>query len=77
MTVEMEVDNQQLDIVPGMYATVMLKVDERPHAIAGAYRGRALGWARACTSWIRRHRIQERAIEVGLETPTKYEVLSG
>ena len=76
MTVEMEVDNQQLDIVPGMYATVMLKVDERPHAIAVPIEAVRAG-GQSVYVVDAQQRIQERAIQVGLETPTKYEVLSG
>lgn len=76
MTVEMEVDNQQLDIVPGMYATVVLKIDERPHAIAVPVEAVRSG-GKGVYVVDAQHRIQERAVEVGLETPTKYEVLSG
>jgi RND family efflux transporter MFP subunit len=76
MTVEMEVDNRQLDIVPGMYATVMLKIDERPHAIAVPVEALRSG-GKSVYVVDAQHRVQERAVEVGLETPTKYEVLSG
>src|SRR5262249_26362345 len=34
MIVETEVENPAFEIVPGMYATVTLKVDERAHALA-------------------------------------------
>ena len=34
MVAEMEVPNASLELVPGMYASVVLKVDERPQALA-------------------------------------------
>jgi RND family efflux transporter MFP subunit len=34
MVVEMEVPNPSLELVPGMYATVTLKIEDRPHALA-------------------------------------------
>jgi RND family efflux transporter MFP subunit len=76
MTVEMEVDNQRLDIVPGMYATVLLKVDEHPHALAVPVEAVRSG-GQSVFVVDADQRIEERAIKLGLETPTKYEVLSG
>ncbi len=34
MTTEIEVPNPNLELVPGMYATVVLKVEKRPNALA-------------------------------------------
>ena len=76
MTVEVEVDNEGLDIVPGMYATVLLKVDEHPHVVAVPVEAVRSG-GKSVYVVDADHRIQERPIKVGLETPTKYEVLSG
>jgi RND family efflux transporter MFP subunit len=76
MTVEMEVANDAFDIVPGMYATVLLKVDEHPHAVAVPIEAVRSG-GKSVYVVDADHRIEERPIKVGLETPTKYEVLSG
>ena len=76
MTVEVEVDNEGLDIVPGMYATVLLRVDEHPHAVAVPVEAVRSG-GKSVYVVDAEHRIQERPIKVGIETPTKYEVRSG
>ncbi len=34
MTAEVEVPNPDLELVPGTYASVVLKVENRPHALA-------------------------------------------
>jgi RND family efflux transporter MFP subunit len=76
MTAEMEVDNRALDLVPGMYATVMLKVDQRPHVLAVPIEAVPSGGKTAFVVNAA-HQIEERAVKLGLETSTKYEVLSG
>jgi RND family efflux transporter MFP subunit len=76
MTAEMEVDNGALDLVPGMYATVMLQVDQRPHVLAAPIEAVASGGKTALVVNATRQ-IEVRAIKLGLETPTKYEILSG
>jgi len=76
MIVEMEVPNPTLELVPGMYANVTLKVDERPHALAISIEAVPPGGK---TVWLvnRSHQVEERPVTLGLETPAKYEVLSG
>lgn len=76
MTAEMEVDNQALEMVPGMYATVLLKVDAHSHVLAVPVEAVPSG-GRTVFVVNAAHRIEERAIRLGMETPTKYEVLSG
>jgi RND family efflux transporter MFP subunit len=77
MMMEVEVPNPNLEIVPGMYASVVLKVQPRPHALAIPIQ--ALAGDQQLTVYVvnQDHMIEERAVTVGLETPDKYEVLSG
>ena len=77
MTAEIEVPNSRLELMPGMYATVVLKVERRPRALA--IPTEAISSAKKTTVYIvnRDHEIEERSVTLGLETPTKYEVRSG
>jgi RND family efflux transporter MFP subunit len=75
MVVELEVPNPDAALVPGMYATVTLRTDERPaalvvpvEAVAGGNRVFVVNAA---------HRLEERPVQLGLETPGSLEVLSG
>ena len=76
MTVEMEVPNPKLQLIPGMYANVVLKSDQRPHAIA--IPTEAIKTGKSTVFVINSsNEVEERTVALGLETPTKYEVLSG
>jgi RND family efflux transporter MFP subunit len=74
---EAEVPNANLDIIPGMYVTVVLKFDRRPHVLAVPVE--AVSGSKQPTVYVinARHEIEERNVQLGIETPTKYEVLSG
>lgn len=76
MTCEVEVPNPQLQFVPGMYASVTLKLNERPQALAIPVEAVRPG---ARDVWLvgKDGRLQLRAIELGIETPGHYEVLRG
>ena len=76
MVVEMEVPNPSLELVPGMYATVMLRVDNSPHALAIPIEavppdGKSVLLVNGS------QRLEERPVTLGLETPGRYEVLAG
>ena len=76
MVVEMELPNPSLELVPGMYATVMLKVDHRPHALTIPIEAVPAGG----TSVLLvngSHEVEERAVKLGIETSARYEVLVG
>ncbi len=77
MTTEMEVANPDLEIVPGMYASVALKVEQRPHALVIPIQ--AAGGGKDSTVYVINagHEIEARPVTLGLETPDRYEVLSG
>ncbi|MDB6046436.1 MAG: Efflux transporter, family, subunit [Gammaproteobacteria bacterium] len=76
MIVEMEVPNPSLELVPGMYANVTLKVDQRPHALAIPIEAVPPG-GKSILVVNASHQVEERPIKLGLETAAKYEVLSG
>jgi RND family efflux transporter MFP subunit len=76
MMVEMEVANPTLELVPGMYAHVTLKVDRRQHALAIPIEAVPLG-GKTVFVVNDSQRIEIRPVKMGLETPSEYEVLAG
>ncbi len=77
MTTEIEVPNPDLRLMPGMYASVLLKVKNRPHALAVPVE--AVSGDKNPTVYVlnQNHQIEVRTVKLGLETPEDYEVLSG
>jgi RND family efflux transporter MFP subunit len=77
MITEIEVPNPDLTLVPGMYATVVLKVQKRPQTLAVPIE--AVAGEKSPTVYVlyRDNQIEERPVTLGLETPDKYEILSG
>jgi RND family efflux transporter MFP subunit len=76
MIVEMEVPNPSLELVPGMYANVTLRTDERPHALTIPVEAVPAG-AHTVLVVDSQRRLEERAVTLGMETPARYEVLAG
>jgi RND family efflux transporter MFP subunit len=77
MTTEIEVPNPSLTIVPGMYATVVLKVERRPDALAIPTEAVPAGQKGSVFVVNDHNQIEERPVTLGLETPNSYEVLAG
>ena len=77
MLTEIEVPNPGLELKPGMYATVVLRVAKRPGALAVPVEAVSGGKTPMVLLVTREHQIEERTIKLGLETPNYYEVLSG
>jgi len=77
MITEIEVPNPNLELVPGMYATVVLKVEKCLQTLAVPTE--AVVGDKTPTVYVinRDNQIEERAVKLGLETPDKYEILSG
>jgi RND family efflux transporter MFP subunit len=77
MLTEIEVPNPKLELIPGMYATVVLNVEK--HLQALAIPTEAVVGEKTSTVFVlnRDNQIEERAVKLGLETADKYEVLSG
>jgi len=77
MITEIEVPNPDLELKPGMYATVVLKVAKRPRTLAVPVEAVSSGKTPLVLLVNRDHQIEERAVKLGLETSDNYEVLSG
>jgi RND family efflux transporter MFP subunit len=77
MIAEVEVDNPGLELVPGMYATVILRVGRRPNALAIPIQAVAGDTEKTVCLINRNQEIEIRPVTLGLETPEKYEVTSG
>jgi RND family efflux transporter MFP subunit len=77
METEVEVPNPDLALIPGMYATVVLRLHRHPAALALPVE--AVGDASHPTVFLvgPDFRIAQRDVRLGLETPTSYQVLSG
>jgi RND family efflux transporter MFP subunit len=77
MTTEIEVPNSNLEIDPGMYATVDLKVEDHPNALAIPTEAVISGEIPSVYVVDSNNQVEARPVQLGLETPDKYEVLSG
>ena len=77
MITEIEVANPGLELVPGMYASVILKVEKHRQALAVPTE--AVSGEKNPTVFVvnGEEKIEERAVKLGMETPDKYEVLAG
>jgi RND family efflux transporter MFP subunit len=77
MEVEVDVPNADLSLIPGMYASVVLRLEHRANALVIPVE--AVSRQKSCTVLVvnQNGHIEERTIGVGLETPRKVEVLSG
>jgi RND family efflux transporter MFP subunit len=77
MMTEIEVPNPNLELIPGMYATVVLDVEK--HLQVLAVPTEAVSGEKNPTVYVVNHdnQIEERAVKLGLETSDKYEILSG
>jgi RND family efflux transporter MFP subunit len=77
MMTEIEVPNPNLELIPGMYATVVLKVEK--HLQALAVPTEAVVGDKTPTVYVVNYenQIEERAVKLGIETADKYEILSG
>jgi len=77
MLTEIEVPNPNLELVPGMYASLILKVQRRPQALAIPVEAVSSDKAPIVYLVDSEGVIEERPVTLGLETPGKYEVISG
>jgi RND family efflux transporter MFP subunit len=77
MITEIEVPNPKLELVPGMYAEVMLKAQRRAQALAVPIE--ALPPGQSATAYVvnGQNEIEERPVTLGLETASRCEVVSG
>ena len=77
METEVEVPNPDLKLIPGMYATVVLQVQKRPRALTIPLE--AISATDHPTVFVigEGGQVAERGVTLGVETPSRYEVLSG
>jgi RND family efflux transporter MFP subunit len=77
MITEIELPNPDLALMPGMYAAVALNVEKRSQVLAVPTE--AISGEKSPVVFVvnSNHQIEERPVKLGLETPQKYEVLSG
>jgi RND family efflux transporter MFP subunit len=77
MEVEVDVPNADLKLIPGMYASVVLRLERRDKTLVVPVEG--VSRQKACSVFVvnRENKIEERAVSLGLETPHKLEVLAG
>jgi RND family efflux transporter MFP subunit len=77
MEVEVDVPNSDLKLIPGMYASVVLRLEHREKALVVPVE--AVSRKKSCTVFLvdKEGKIEERTISPGLETPRKIEVLAG
>ena len=77
MMTEIEISNQNLELVPGMYATVILNVEKQHQVLAVPTE--AVSGEKTPNVYVvnRDNQIEERAVKLGLETADRYEILSG
>ncbi|HEV2211456.1 MAG TPA: efflux RND transporter periplasmic adaptor subunit [Verrucomicrobiae bacterium] len=77
MIAEIEVANPKLELVPGMYAKVLFKYEQRPQAVAIPIEAVPPGQTSTVYVVNSQDQIEERSVTLGLQTPTKYEVVAG
>jgi len=79
MDVEVDVPNPDLALLPGIYAEAILKVDQRSAGLFVPMEAvtRAGGGDSSLYVVTKKHRLEERRVTLGLETPNKIEILSG
>ena len=77
MRTEIEVENPNLELVPGMYAEAILKVQKRTLALSVPIE--AVSFEKQPTVYVinEAQEIEQRPVTLGLETPDKCEVLAG
>jgi multidrug efflux pump subunit AcrA (membrane-fusion protein) len=79
MRIEVDVPNPKLTLAPGMYASATLIRESHKNVLTlpiEAVQDRKEGTAKVLVL-NEQHRIEERAIGVGMETPTQLEIRSG
>ncbi len=77
MITELEVKNPDLEIKPGMYAVVVLKTERRTNTLTIPTEAVASQEKSTVDVINQENQIEERRVTLGLETPNRYEVLSG
>ncbi len=77
MEIEADIPNPDLKLIPGMYASATLRLDHRDRALTVPVE--AVSRQKSTTVLVvnSSHKVEERPVKLGLETPQKFEVISG
>ena len=78
MDAEVDVPNADLSLIPGIYAVAVLQADERKDTLVIPIEA-VLRDKNGASVYVvnKEHKIEERQVQLGLETPDKIEVLKG
>jgi len=78
MHTEIEVPNPKLEIVPGMYAEASIVLREKREALAVPVQALSREGSKVTVFLVdKNNKIQERPVQLGIETPDQVEVVSG
>jgi RND family efflux transporter MFP subunit len=77
MATEIEVANPDLTLVPGMYVNLALPVEHREHALSIPIQAVPPGQMSSVYVINSQNEIEDRPVTLGLETPNRFEVVSG
>jgi len=78
MHTEVDVPNPTGELVPGMYATVLLVLSDERHALAVPVQALTRNEDSVSVLLIdKQHKLQEQSVRTGIETPDQVEILSG
>ncbi len=77
MQTELDVDNADFRFTPGMYATVRLTLSQKKDALAVPIQAVSAGENPTVLVLDKNHKVEQRAVTVGMETSSMAEILSG
>lgn len=79
MDAEVDVSNTDLSLTPGIYATAIVKLEGRENALVAPIEAviRDKGGAASVYVINKEGRIEERGVTLGVETPSRVEIVSG
>lgn len=77
MMTEIEVPNPNLEIVPGLYASVVFQAERHPDALAIPVQAVPPGQTSTVYVVNNQNILEEEPVTLGMETPSEVEVLSG
>jgi multidrug efflux pump subunit AcrA (membrane-fusion protein) len=77
MLTEIDVENPNFTYMPGMYATAQLTLADKKDALAVPIQCVSTGESPTVLVLNQEHKVEERQVSVGLETPSMAQILSG
>lgn len=77
MDVEVDVENSDLSLIAGMYASVLLTLEHHDRALSVPVQAVTRGESPSVLVINSRQELEERRVKLGLETPTSIEIVEG